>query len=177
MSSDIIHIKSLLEPGIREKMCLEAKPGQRYARAVMADDRYVLYRLIQHFIEPIYGMRENMVDDWISGRKGKQTFLFFQDDFVVGLLSFKANPEKSYAKISTLFVLPRFRGCGNGSFLLMAAENLAKVYGKDELLVTVSQEREAAREFFLTKGFEEIAQAEDRYKEGVVEYILKKRLV
>jgi len=177
MDVEVSDILFFYELEIRKKLHLEACPGQRYARVVVPEDRQLLYYLFQDFIEPVYGDQSKIIEEWINGTGHKKVFLLFRDDRILGFLSLKVNPEKDYAKISTLFVLSRFRGEGNGSFLLKIAENLACTFGRSKLSVTVSEERPEARDFFLAKGFEEIKSVKGMYKEGVTEYILVKRLV
>lgn len=166
----------MLESEVRQSLHIDIEEGQFYVRCVVPEDSGFLRYIVEGMIEPIYGEQPEMVGQWIRAERFKSAWLAFKGDYLVGFLCLKIDPEKDYLKISTLLVLSKFRRSKRATFLLQTAENFAKLYDKRGILVTVSEERPDALNFFKTNGFEIIAEEKGKYKENVIEFILKKRL-
>jgi len=82
-------------------------------------------------------------------------------------------------EIKTLFVVnpENNRGCGFGAKLFTKAIEYARSVKAENLLVTVSEEKPESYYFFVSKcGFKETHKEAGKYKEGVEESILIKKL-
>lgn len=77
-----------------------------------------LQRIATGILEPIYGDQSKALNEWITGKGHKHAFVIIHKKAIIGLLSVKAHPKKSYLKISTLIVLPTHNGNGCGSKMM-----------------------------------------------------------
>jgi ribosomal protein S18 acetylase RimI-like enzyme len=166
----------MLEPDIRKELHIKAKEDQFYIRCVVRKDIWILDYFLSMILEPKYGSQRNWIEQWINGENHKTAFLAFWGNELVGFLCLKNNPDKNYLKISTMFILTKFRHRGRGSFFLEVAENLTRVYCKSELSVTVSEKDENTIGFFRSKDFKVIDKLKDKYQKGTTEVVLKKIL-
>lgn len=145
-------------------------------RKVCDKDKGVLEKIAKEILEPLYGNQDKALREWVTGAGFKHAFVITEDKKVSGLLSLKANPNKSYLKISTLVILEEFRGRGFGNLLLDKAEIFSKEKGYCEIIVTVSDKKISAFNFFKKHGFSLIAEKVGAYKENSKEFILKKEV-
>ena len=74
-------------------------------RAVFKDDEKKLRIIAKQILEPLYGCQKKAINEWLTGNGYKHAYVYVQNTTVVGLLSMKASPEKSFLKISTLVVM------------------------------------------------------------------------
>ncbi len=84
------------------------------------------------------------------------------------------NPNKSYAKISTLIVTEEYRGNGVANILLDKAFALIVKSDFSEVVVTVSETKEDVLGFFMCAGFHLIKKCPDKYVKGITEFILRR---
>jgi len=145
-------------------------------RPVREGDRAVLKMIADEILKPLYGDQAKAFNEWMTGSGFKHAFVAVEDDIVVGFLSLKANPDRQYLKISTLLVLPKFKGKGFGRALLEKAECFAREHSLNSLIVTVSEIKTESISFFEKHGFIVIAERIGKYLEGVKEFILRKEL-
>lgn len=145
-------------------------------RKVCDKDKDILEKIAKEMLEPLYGNQNKALNEWLTGNGFKYAFVLDYDEQVSGLLSIKANPDKFYLKISTLVILEKFRGKGFGSLLLSKAEIFAKENSYREIIVTVSDKKISAFNFFTKHGFHLIAEKFGKYKKDSKEFILKKEV-
>jgi len=145
-------------------------------RKVASDDEGCLRKIAQEILEPIYGNQEKAIDGWLNGNGFKHAFVFEDDKKIIGLLSLKANPDKSYLKISTLIVTNGHRDKNVGRELLGKALVFAVERDCGEVVVTVSEMREDVLGFFMCSGFHLVKKCPDKYTKGITEYILRRIL-
>lgn len=94
----------------------------------------------------------------------------------MAFLCLKKNTIKPYLKISTLLVLPNYRGKGVGSQILTWALQHAVEWNYDCAIVTVSEEKPDSLAFFVKNGFQIINSEIGKYKEGITEHVLQRTL-
>jgi ribosomal protein S18 acetylase RimI-like enzyme len=145
-------------------------------RKVEKKDEKALRKMAKEFLEPIYGNQEKAINEWLTGSGFKNVFIFADDLKVMGLLSLKANPNKSYLKISTLIVNNGCRDKNVGRELLGKALVFALENNYRDVIVTVSEMKEDALGFFMCAGFGLVKKCHDKYIKGISEYILRRTL-
>ncbi len=136
-----------------------------------------LKNIICRILEPLYGSQEKAFNEWITGSGYKYAFMLVDSGKNVGFLSLKADPRKTYLKISTLIV---FNGCqkmGYGKELLSWAVYFAKLFKYSKVKVTASEKKEGTLTFFKKFGFEVVEEKKGKYIPGVTEMILYKEII
>lgn len=125
---------------------------------------------------PIYGDQSKALNEWLTGKGYKTTFILEIDNQLVGLLSLKRNPDKDCIKISTLLIIDEFQKNRLGCILLDKSIEFACKERIDKLIVTVSETVPESVVFFLKNGFQIIDKKIGKYKKGVTEFIMERRL-
>ncbi len=141
-------------------------------RRVAAEDYEILKDLAVNVLEPIYGDQSKSLREWFTGEGYKHAFVLDPGGMIAGFLSLKIDPKKSYLKISTLFIFEGHKRLGCGKKLLDKAIRVARDLGYSRLLVTVSDKKPEALNFFLRSGFSIIDKKPGKYKPDSTELIL-----
>jgi len=145
-------------------------------RKVKSNDRPQLYEIAKKYLVPIYGDQSKALNEWLTGKGYKTVFVLEITNRIGGLLSLKRNPNKDYIKISTFLIIDEFKNNKFGSILLTKSIEFAQERGEKRLIVTVSEAVPESVIFFLKNGFNIINYEMGKYKEGVVEFIMERRL-
>ena len=145
-------------------------------RRVSDGDRGNLQKIANEILCPIYGDQTKALSEWLTGSGFKHAYVLIEDEKIGGLLSLKANPNKSYLKISTLVVGGGFRGRGGGRTLLNKTECFAKKNRFCKIVVTVSETKNDSLAFFKGAGFKVIDKKIGKYQRNVAEIILEKEV-
>ena len=147
-----------------------------FIRKVGDGDRDDLQKIADEILFPIYGDQTKALSEWLTGNGFKRAYVLIEDEKIGGLLSLKANPAKSYLKISTLVIVDGFRGRGGGKTLLNQAECFAEKNEFPKMIVTVSETRNDSLAFFEGAGFITIGRKIGKYQENIAEIILEKEV-
>lgn len=147
-----------------------------FIRKVSNSDRGDLQKIANEILYPIYGDQTKALNEWLTGNGFKYAYVLIEDKKIGGLLSLKANPNKSYLKISTLVVIDGFRGRGGGKTLLNHAECFAKKNEFSKIIVTVSETKNDSLAFFERDSFRIIDKKIGKYQKNIAEIILKKEV-
>lgn len=145
-------------------------------RPVEKGDEEVLRRIATEILEPLYGDQTKAFNEWMIGAGFKHAFVPIKDSEVAGLLSLKANPEKSYLKVSTLVVLLDCKKNGCGRAMMSHVWQFAKEHGFRSIIVTVSEAKSESVRFFRKNGFHIVDERLGKYQEGVIEFIMEKEV-
>lgn len=141
-------------------------------RPVAKADETQLRAVAKNILEPLYGSQEKAINEWLTGDGHKKAFVFSENGNIASLLSMKANPSKTFLKISTLVVVERFRGMKIGRQMLDFAIKFTKEKGYKNIIVTVSESKPKAVAFFQNSGFETVETCLGKYIEGINELIM-----
>ncbi|MDD3399741.1 MAG: GNAT family N-acetyltransferase [Candidatus Pacebacteria bacterium] len=141
-------------------------------RRVVVEDYGILKDLAVNVLEPLYGDQSKSLREWFTGDGYKHAFVLDSEHGIAGFLSLKINPNKPYLKISTLFVFDGHKRLGCGKKLLAKAVRVAKDLGYHRLVVTVSDKKPEAMDFFLHSGFSIIDKKPGKYRPDSTEFIL-----
>jgi len=139
-------------------------------------DREQLEKLAEKYIAPLYGNQRKAIDGWVTGSNFKHAWVYDNENGLIkGLVAVSDKPDKNYVKLSTLVVEKGLRKKGIGSKLFEKAMEHFKNSRKEEMSVTVSEEKQDVIGFLEKKGFNLKAMLIGRYVPGEKEliYVLK----
>ncbi|MFH1187744.1 MAG: GNAT family N-acetyltransferase [bacterium] len=142
-------------------------------RRVRAQDYSALKIMAIGILEPLYSDQSKALNEWFTGAGHKLAFVLASEKEIGGFLSVKANPAKSYLKISTLLVFNGHKRLGYGKRLLTKAFKLAKEFGYSKLKVTVSDAQQESLVFFSNAGFYIVDKQVGKYTPDSTEIILE----
>ncbi len=147
-----------------------------FIRPVSLADRGVLSKIATKILEPLYGDQSKALNEWLTSEGFKHAFVTIIDNHVTGLLSLKADPHKDFLKISTLVILPQYKGLGCGRSLLEKAMEFCQEAGYQKIIVTVSENKPESISFFANHGFVTVKKEFGKYIAGVHELIMLKEV-
>ncbi len=139
-------------------------------------DAKILKEAAEKYLEPYYGNQNKTLEWWLESKHYKQAFVSVIDWWIRWILSLKVRKEIEYLKISTLLVLEDFQWNKIGKELLYFAENFARWNNFSSIKLTVSEEKQEALAFFKKNGFYITDILLGKYKAGINENILFKKL-
>lgn len=131
----------------------------------------------EEIIQPLYGDQTKSLNK-IFSKFDRETYVLLDESSApIGILVAKTS-EKDTLEIKTLFIVnsEKNSGKGFGSLLLKQALDLALELNKSNILVTVAEDKKDSLAFFQRKGFEIIDSQEGIYREGKIEYFLRKNM-
>jgi GNAT superfamily N-acetyltransferase len=132
-------------------------------------------------LSPLYGSQINSFEK-VRKNEDRSSFLLVEGEEPCGILIFKNEPQNEFSclgiknavEIKSLFLYnpQRYSGKGYGSILFNHVKNHATSSGAENLIVTVSEQKQDSLKFFGKKGFEQVANMGDKYNTGFDEYLL-----
>lgn len=142
--------------------------------------------LFNQIIAPLYGDQTNATAK-IGEAQDRKCQLLIEGGEIRGVLVYKSQINDEFAQIGggqsieikTLFVVDseNNRGRGFGAKLFAKVVEYARSVKAENLLVTVSEEKPESYYFFVSKcGFVEKSKSVGKYKDGIEESILVKKL-
>jgi len=145
-------------------------------RKVTLKDEAFLRKIANEYLVPIYGNQSKALNEWLSGKGYKSAFIIEAHGQTAGLLSLKRDPNKDYVKISTLLIIDEFQKNKLGKILLDKSVEFAREQRTNRLIVTVSETMSQSVVFFLKNNFQIIDKKIGKYKRGVTEFIMERRV-
>lgn len=159
----------------------------RYFKTVTKESEYypTVLNIFRNVLVPLYGDQGRSLS-YIFDRKQRTCKLLFEDGVVVGMLVYENGLKYSLHGvkvpnaliIKSLFLVNPDLNSGRGlaSHLIQEIATVGRNKHASQLVVTVSDEKPESLHFFMKKGFDTKKTWTGRYKEGVKEYVLAKRL-
>ncbi len=142
--------------------------------------------LFQDIIAPLYGDQKSALEKIASAQDRLSYMLLNQESDALGVVIFKSQLSQEFEslginnaiELKTLFVVNANKnsGVGLGSQLFSQCLNYAQLVNAQNIVVTVSEEKDESLKFFERKGFQRVNALEGKYKSGITEFILVKSL-
>lgn len=143
--------------------------------------------LFQNTIAPLYGDQTDALKKIAEAKDRLSYLLLNENGNALGVLVFKRISSQEFEtlginkaiELKTLFVVDAGKnsGVGLGSQLLKQCLEYAESINAENIVVTVSEEKPESLKFFERKGFKKISAMQDKYKNGITEFILAKSLI
>lgn len=148
-------------------------------------DFAVVTRLFHEVIEPLYGNQTGALQKIASG-KDRECQLMYCGREVVGLMVYKIVPSDELSRhgvtnsleLKTFFLVDpkQNSGKGLGTKMFRQLEKTARQRCFPYIHVTVSEEKPESFQFFEKRGFTVLETWDGKYKQGIHEHLMGKRV-
>jgi ribosomal protein S18 acetylase RimI-like enzyme len=149
------------------------------------DSTFVQQELLS-LMRPAFGLYYPSFDAWFQQKlvpgffAAKRAILIANERGFVGVSVVRLPERGRVSKISSLYVQPKYRGCGVGSNLMRSTLELLDRSERSYSIITVPEESLEGRDgqrfsLILSKfGFEKVAEVQNKYRVGKTETVFRR---